>query len=223
MRVIIYVEGPSDKNAMEALLVNLIDKKSEEGVSIEFFQIKGKNNDKGGDAKKDLLLKAPIKAVDILCSNPNSIVILLPDLYPKNKGFTHETFQQLEAGIMNNFSQELREKRIQYERLKERFKVFCFKYEMEALILASESALQDKLGVTSLAVTWTIPVEDQNHDRPPSKIVEQLFRDSGKGYNKTVDAKLILRNTSYQEIAEKCPQCFQPFVEFTEGIQTENF
>ena len=221
MRVIIYVEGPSDKNAMEALLVNLIDQKIEEGVSIEFFQIKGEKNDRGGDAKKDLLLKAPTKAVDILCSTPNSIVILLPDLYPKNKGFPHETFQQLEAGIMENFSQALQKKGIQDERLKERFKVFCFKYEMEALILAAESALQGKLGVTSLAVTWTIPVEDQNHDRPPSKIVEQLFRDSGKGYNKTVDAKLILGNTSYQKNAKKCPLFFKPFVEFREGIQTE--
>jgi hypothetical protein len=226
MRVIIYVEGPSDKNAMEALLVNLIDKKSEEGVSIEFFPIKGGNNDKGGDAKKDLLQKAPTKAVDILCNNPNSVAIILPDLYPKNKGFPHETFQQLKAGIMENFSQALQKKRIQDERLKERFKVFCFKYEMEALILAAESALKDKLGVTDLTdldVTWTIPVENQNHDRPPSKIVEQLFRDSGKGYNKTVDAKLILRNTSYQEITDKCTQCFKPFVEFIEGIQTEKF
>ena len=223
MKVNIYVEGPSDKNAMEALLVNLIEKKSAEGVSINFFQIKGKDNDKGGDAKKDLLLKAPRKAVNILCNNPNSIVILLPDLYPKNKEFPHETFQQLEAGIMKNFSQVLREKRIQDERLKERFKVFCFKYEMEALILAAESGLRRKLGVTSLAVTWTIPVEDQNHDRPPSKIVEQLFKDSGKKYDKPVDPHLILRNTSYQEIAEKCPQCFKPFVEFIEGIQTEKF
>lgn len=220
MRVIIYVEGPSDKNAMEALLEKLIEKKSEEGVSINFFAIKGPNNDRGGDAKKDLLLKAPRKAVDTL-KDPNSIVILLPDLYPKNKEFPHETFQQLEAGIMKNFSQVLREKRIQDERLKERFKVFCFKYEMEALILAAESGLRRKLGVTSLAVTWTIPVEDQNHDRPPSKIVEQLFRDSGKKYDKRVDPQLILRDTSYQEIAEKCPQCFKPFVEFIEGIQTE--
>jgi hypothetical protein len=183
MRVIIYVEGSSDKNAMESLLVNLIDKKSEEGVSIEFFPLKGDKNDRGGDAKKELLLNAPIKAVNILCNNPNSIAIILPDLYPKNKGFPHETFQQLEAGIMENFSQALQKKGIQDERLKERFKVFCFKYEMEALILAAESALRGKLGklkFTSLAVTWTIPVEDQNHDRPPSKIVEQLFRDSGK-------------------------------------------
>ncbi|XZN95317.1 MAG: DUF4276 family protein [Microcoleus sp.] len=222
MRVIIYVEGTSDKNAMEALLEKLIEKKSEEGVSINFFAIKGPNNDRGGDAKKDLLLKAPRKAVDTL-KDPNSIVILLPDLYPKNKEFPHETFQQLEAGIMKNFSQVLREKSIQDERLKERFKVFCFKYEMEALILAAESALRDKLGVTSLAVTWTIPVEDQNHDRPPSEIVEQLFRDSGKKYNKKVDPQLILRKTSYQEIADKCTQCFKPFVEFIEGIHTENF
>ncbi|MEG4291373.1 DUF4276 family protein [Microcoleus sp. C2C3] len=222
MRVIIYVEGPSDKNAMEALLVNLIDQKSEEGVSIKFFAIKGPNNDRGGDAKRDLLLKAPIKAVDTL-NDPNSIVILLPDLYPRNKEFPHETFQQLEAGIMNNFSQALQRKGIQDERLKERFKVFCFKYEMEALILAAESGLRGKLGVTDLDVTWTIPVEDQNHDRPPSKIVEQLFRDSGKKYDKRVDPQLILRDTSYQEITDKCPQCFKPFVEFIEGIQTENF
>ncbi len=226
MRVIIYVEGRSDKNAMEALLVNLIHKKSEEGVSIEFFPIKGGNNDRGGDAKKDLLLNAPTKAVDILCSTPNSIVILLPDLYPRNRGFPHETFQQLEAGIMENFSQALQKKRIQDERLTERFRVFCFKYEMEALILAAESALKDKLGVTDITdldVTWTIPVENQNHNRPPSEIVEQLFRNSGQKYNKTVDPQLILRKTSYQEIAEKCTQCFKPFVEFIEGIQTENY
>jgi len=225
MKVNIYVEGPSDKNAMEALLVKLIEKKSAEGVSINFFAIKGPNNDKGGDAKKDLLLKAPRKAVDTL-KDPNSIVIILPDLYPKNKEFRHETFQELEAGIMKNFSQALQKKGIQDERLKERFKVFCFKYEMEALILAAESALLGKLGklkFTSQDVTWTRPVEDQNHDRPPSKIVEQLFRDSDKKYDKRVDPQLILGKTSYQEIAEQCPQCFKPFVEFIERIQTENF
>ena len=122
---------------------------------------------------------------------------------------------------MENFSQALQKKGIQDERLKARFKVFCFKYEMEALILAAESALRDKLGVTDLEVTWTIPVEDQNHDRPPSKIVEQLFLNSGKKYNKKVDPQLILRNTSYQEITDKCTQCFKPFVKFIEDIQTE--
>ncbi|OCR00477.1 hypothetical protein BCD67_25930 [Oscillatoriales cyanobacterium USR001] len=174
MRVIIYVEGSSDKNAMEVLLESLIAEKLQQGISIEFFPIKGGNNDRGGDAKKELLLNAPTKAVNILCNNPDSIAIILPDLYPQNKGFTHETFQDLEKGIMDKFYQALQKRGIQDERLKERFKIFCFKYEMEALILAAESALQTQLGVTSLTVTWKIPVEDQNHNSPPCQIVEKL-------------------------------------------------
>ena len=50
---------------------------------------------------------------------------------------------------MDNFSQALQKKGIQDERLKERFKVFCFKYEMEALILAAESGLRGKLQIDS--------------------------------------------------------------------------
>jgi hypothetical protein len=220
-KVIIYVEGQSDKYAMEALLESLIIEKLQQGVSINFFPIKGDNNDRGGDAKKELLLNAPKKAVNILCNDPNSIAIILPDLYPQNKGFSHKTFQELEAGIMDKFSQALEKKPIQDKRLQERFKVFCFKYEMEALILAAESALQSKLEATSLTVTWQMPVEDQNHDLPPSKVIEKLFKDSGKIYKKTVDAKLILGNASYQEIADRCPQCFKPFIDFIVGIEAE--
>ncbi|MEY3223120.1 MAG: hypothetical protein RLZZ203_1976, partial [Cyanobacteriota bacterium] len=33
----------------------------------------GKDNDKGGDAKKDLLTKIPIKSVDIIRDKPDSI------------------------------------------------------------------------------------------------------------------------------------------------------
>jgi len=92
---------------------------------------------------------------------------------------------------------------------------------MESLILAAKSELQSKLGVASLTVTWTIPVEDQNHDLPPSKVVDKIFKDYGKVYKKTVDAKLILGNASYQEIADRCSQCFKPFIDFIGGIQAE--
>lgn len=218
MRVIIYVEGASDKTALEALLTPLIAAKSQQGISIEFFPVKGSDNARGGDAKKDLLTKIPIKAVNILKNNSRAIVIILPDLYPKNKGFTHETVQELEQGIMNQFAQALRNKGINDERIKERFRVFCLKYELEALILAAESELANRLEVDSLTVTWKIPVEDQNHDVPPSRVVEQLFRDNGKTYKKTVDAPLILGNISCQTIVERCPQCFQPFVQFIEQV-----
>ena len=220
MRVIIYVEGSSDKDALEALLAPLIADKYQQGVGIEFFPVKGSNNERGGDAKEDLLMKFPIKAATILQNDPNAIVILLPDLYPKNKGFPHETFAELKGGILNNFEEALRAKGIEDERIKKRFQVFCFKYELEALILAAESELANRLEVKPLRITWKVPVEDQNHGDPPSKLLQKLFKDCGKTYKKTVDASIILgmESVSYQAIAERCHQCFKPFVEFLEGL-----
>jgi hypothetical protein len=72
-----------------------------------------------------------------------------------------------------------------------------------------------------IPISWTTPVEEQNHENSPRKIVEQLFKNYGKRYNNTVDATVILRSDVYQkiqEIAERCPQCFKPFVEFLESL-----
>jgi Domain of unknown function (DUF4276) len=218
MKVEIYVEGTSDKYAMEALLSHLIEEKLQQGIGIEFFPVKGNNNDRGGNAKKDLLTKTPTKAVDIIRNNPTTIVVVMPDLYPQNVGFDHETVQELENGILDNFNQVLQSKRINDNRLRERFRVFCFKHDLEALILAAESQLISVLGVNSLAVTWTKPVEDQNHNVPPKNIVEEIFRKCGNKYKGTVDAPRILGSVRYQDIAEQCPQAFRPFVEFLENI-----
>jgi len=218
MKVEIYVEGPSDKYAMQALLLHLIEEKLQQGIRIEFFPVKGNNNDRGGNAKKDLLTKTPAKAVNIIRNNPTTIVVIMPDLYPKNLGFDHETIQELENGILESFNQVLQSKGITDNRLRERFKVFCFKHELEALILAAESQLTSILGVNSLNVRWTIPVEDQNHNVPPKEIVEEIFRRCGKKYDPKVDAPRILGNARYQDIAQQCPQAFGLFVEFLENI-----
>ncbi len=59
----------------------------------------------------------------------------------KIKGFAHETFPELEHGILKKFEEALKKKQINDDSLKERFKVFCFKHDLESLILASESQL----------------------------------------------------------------------------------
>lgn len=218
MKVEIYVEGTSDKYALEALLSHLIDEKLQQGIRIEFFPVKGSNNDRGGNAKKDLLTKIPIKAVNIIRNNPSAIVVIMPDLYPKNIGFDHQTIQELENGILENFNQVLQSKQINDNRLRERLRVFCFKHDLEALILAAESQLISILDVNSLPLTWTRPVEDQNHDVPPKNIVEEIFRRYGKKYKGTIDAPNILVSARYQDIAEQCPQAFRPFVEFLENL-----
>jgi hypothetical protein len=100
----------------------------------------------------------------------------------------------------------------------ERFKTFCFKYELEALILAAEAALALRLETSHIPVTWRIPVEDQNNIHPPKHIVEALFHEHQQRYIETVDAPLILGLADYHAIETACPQCFQPLVAYLEAL-----
>ena len=213
MKVIIYVEGPSDKLALNELLKPLIEIKLKQGVSINFFETPA------GDRKLSLLTKVPVRAVNILINDPSSLVIALPDLYPKNKGFPHNTFSELEHGLIENFKNSLKQKNISInDTLLKRFRVFCFKHDLEALLLAAEESLQDRLGGKPLNIFWKKPVEDQDHNYPPKYVIEDLFKQHGRKYKDTIDAPLILHNISYQIIEERCHQCFRPFVEYLEEI-----
>lgn len=216
--VIVYVEGPSDKGAMEALLAPLLQQKQEEGITIKFFEVPK------GDKKESVLIKVPIRAVDIIRNRRHAVVVAMPDLYPRDKGFKHKTFDELEAGILKNFDAALRSRGVEDDiRLEEHFRVFCFKYDLESLILASEEALRNRLGIEHLKVTWQIPVEDQDHNHPPKRIVEKLFEEHGQSYEGTDDAPAILRRSDYQGIAKRCPQCFKPFVDFLTNLQPASY
>jgi len=218
MNVTVYVEGASDKLAMEALLAPLLEQKLQEGVAIEFFETPD------GDRKISLLTKVPKKAVNILRNDPYSIVVAMPDLSPKNKGFPHETFAELQSGILKNFHAALQSKGITNDsRFKKRFQVFCFQHDLEALILAAPEALASRLGVKALEINWKIPVEEQNHHKYPKMIVDDLFRSFGQRYKDTVDAPAILGTVDYQQITDRCCQCFKPFVEFLAGIKSDTF
>ena len=219
MYVVIYVEGSSDRDSLEFLLESLIAKKQERGITIKFASVKGKHNQRGGDAKKDILTKMPERAVDFLRNQPESVIVLMPDLYPKNKGFPHETFAELERGIMERFSRALEAKGLADDsRFRERFKVFCFQHDLEVLILAAEAELKEYLGVDSLKISWRIPVEEQNHDLPPKRIVERVFESCGKKYQESIDAPLILGSANYQEISDRSPHSFKPFIDFLESF-----
>jgi hypothetical protein len=212
-RAIIYVEGASDKNALTVLLAPLIERKQQAGVSIDIFETPD------GDRKFSILTKAPIRAVNILRNDPGAVVVALPDLYPRNKGFPHETFQTLVDGIMHKFDVALQEKGLSdIHLIQSRFKVFCFKHDLEVLLLAAEESLIRQFGNKPLGVSWRKPVEDQNQDHPPKFIVEEIYRQHGQKYRDTIDAPSILRGVLYQDIAERCPQCFKPFIEFLEGL-----
>lgn len=212
-RVCVYVEGPSDRLAMEALLGPLLDNARQRGVIISFYE------PAEGDRKKVLLTKVPVKAANMLINDPTIVVAVVPDLYPRNKGFPHETFEQLQAGIMERFRDAVARKGGGGDAsLESRMRVFCFKHDLEALLLACPDALARRIGAGRLQCDWSIPVENQNHGRPSKRVVEDLFRGHGKRYRDTADAPMTLRGQDYVAVADACPQCFRPFVHWLAGL-----
>ena len=201
--VFVYLEGPSDQLGMEKLLANAIETALNTGNSVGFYPMGGK------DA---LLNKGPLKALNILRNKPNSWVFLVPDLYPQNMSFAHSTYDELKRELEKRFRSELKRKKCA-DRLKERFLVHCFKYDLEVLLLASDQALMQRLGTTKFTQTWANPVEDQDHHRPPKRVVKDLFSDAGKKYKETADVPWILERSDYNELQNKCPQNFKPFLE----------
>jgi len=211
--VLLYFEGPSDIAVMEVLFGSLIAEKAAAGVSIKLLKADA------GDRKQTLLEKIPVKAARILQKMATTVVAIVPDLYPPNKGPKHSTFEEMREGAEGVFAEEC--DRIAPgcgRELSERFKVFCFKYDLEVLLLASPESLKNRLGISTLSVSWAHPVEDQNHGDPPKFVVRRLFERHGHFYDGPTDAPLILSNCDYRALAEACPQCFKPFVEFLENL-----
>jgi hypothetical protein len=119
---------------------------------------------------------------------------------------------------MRVFVEAVREKGEDVERFSGRFHAFCFKHDLEVLLLAADEQLRRRLGAHRLQRTWAEDVEDQNHDIPPKRIIEALYREHERAYG-VAEASIILEDADYKEIAERCPQCFKPFIEFLTSLQ----
>lgn len=206
MKVIVYVEGKGDRLCLETLLRPLLKAKEAIGVSIPFVEMQR------GDRKKTLLTKAPQKAALAILNDPQNCVVILPDLYPPNKGFDHRTCGELQDGVLRKFHEEISHRHGTDDRLADRFHVFCLIHDLEVLLLAAEEQLIAACGLT--VPTWTRPVEHQDHDKPPKRIVEGLIR----GYAPAIDGPRILANADYRVIASRCPQGFGKFVAFLESV-----
>lgn len=213
MNILVYVEGESDKLALETLLAHEIARLQQAGTSLRFFPAPS------GDAKKHVLLRVPERAASILANDESAVVVALPDLYPANKGFRHDTCGEIEAQQRQHVERLLRQ-RGSDERALARFHTFCLKHDLEALVLAAEESLAARLAVAPAALRgrWRVPVEDQDLEHPPKRVVEELFRERGLRYDGRVDAPLILRDARLDALVERCPQCFKPFVEWLRSL-----
>lgn len=209
MRVIVYVEGPSDQKALEALLKPIIDVGRGKGIGISL-------SPQGG--KAPILQDVPRKAADHLQQHPNDWVFALPDLYPMasydDGPDRHRSFAELSQLLQNRFKARAAKLNLS-EETRRHFRVHCLKHDLEAMLLAAPDVLRKRLKTTdALRDGWRRPVENQNDNKPPKRIVEELFKKYRKkpGYVDTSDAVWILEHASLEAIEAACAQRFAPFV-----------
>jgi hypothetical protein len=207
VKVIVYVEGPSDKRALEALLEPIIDVARKRGVGISLSPQNG---------KAPILNDVPRRAADHLQQHPADWIFALPDLYPMayydGTPSEHRSFDQLVRLLRDRF--EARAAKIHVpEPARAHFRVHCLKHDLEVLLLAAPEQLRQRLK-TKDALRFRVPVEDQNDSRPPKRIVEELFRKYRRkpDYVDTEDAVWVLQRASLDAVVTACAQRFAPFV-----------
>lgn len=217
MKVLVYVEGPGDRAALEALLSSVIAIGQGNGVGIRFLPQGGKHA---------VLNDVPRKAAGHIHDRPEDWVFAAPDLYPMSAfdgtPNEHRSFNDLRNLLWHRFLQCAQELGLPPD-VHRHFRIHCLKYDLEVLLLASRDALRERLGTGHLLQNrWRNPVEDQDDGRPPKHIVEELFEQYRRrpGYNPTIDAPWILRRSPLDDVVNACPQRFAPFVNELRAIAT---
>jgi len=214
MKVWIYVEGESDRLGLRTLWTNWLEQLRAAGHGIKIIPL---------TSKSQFFRKIGPRAAEKLCANNEDIVIGLPDLYPNQEyvgtQFEHRDLTQLMTVQTNEVSNALQNifsvNRPQVRQLLERFLPSALKHDLEMLLLAAQGQLRSYLGTPDRLGNWRNPVEDQNQNHPPKRIVEELFRTKSRtrhAYRDTRDASAVLRNVTdiktiiYNETNQiKCP------------------
>lgn len=210
MRVLVYVEGPSDRVALQALLDPLVAQARQQQVGISFIPLEGKPR---------LLDSVAGKAANHLQEHPDDWVFALPDLYPmsefENTPNRHHSFLDLKQLLSTRFDAAAKKLGLDASTYAH-FRVHCLKHDLEVLLLAALDALRARLGTTdALKNQWRLPVEDQNDGQPPRRIVEGLFAKYKRRsrYDGTTDAPWILGHADLDTLVRACPQRFAPLID----------
>lgn len=203
MKVVVYVEGTSDKSGLQALLKPIIGEASRRKIGISFSPQEG---------KAAILDSVPGTAARHLLKHREDWVFALPDLYPMAY-YGHGSFAEMSRSLRDRFREHAAQIQLP-EADHRRFRVHCLKHDLESLILAAPDVLRRRLGTQdALRGAWRQPVEDQNDRKPPKYVVQELFKKYRKkpGYEPS-DTTWILSKARLEEVEAACPQHFAPFL-----------
>ena len=203
MKIWIFVEGDSEVRALSALLNGWKQQLGKKSWGIKLVNLDGKSN---------YFKRIGPRAVERLLHDTRDLVVGLPDLYPNrdyaNTKYKHNNLEELRDVQTRLVKQILQQevRRADIDGHIARFYPSALKHDLEVLLLAATSQLQSRLKMSNKPSGWRQPPEEQNQDRPPKRIVEDLFqRELKRSYRENTDSDAILRDADLREVAEQCP------------------
>lgn len=208
MKVWVFVEGKSDKEALSVLWNEWRRKLRNKGWGIQFIPLENKSK---------YLKKIGARAAEKLLFDVNDLVVGLPDLYPNqnyvNTEYKHDNLDELAKVQMRLVKRYLQKKRLPgINRYMNRFYSGALSHDLEMLLLAVPNELKSRLGMSNKPSGWQRPPEEQNQNRPPKKIIQKLFLEKlRRSYKETVDSHAILSNVSIRDVLfdehgrDQCP------------------
>ena len=192
MKVWVFVEGESDKIALNTLWTSWRSELGSKGWGIQIHPL---------DDKSRYFRKIGPRAAEKMVHDDRDLVVGLPDLYP-NGAYSHTEFKHDDLSELKGVQTRLVRDALQTvfnlspknaESTMTRFFPSALKHDLEVLLLAAVDELRQALGTEETLGRWRHPVEDQNQRTPPKYVVEDLFRTKkGRCYRDTVHAKAVL-------------------------------
>ena len=220
MKIFIYVEGPSDKKALEELFKGYKEQLRDQRHGLAFLHLKNKSR---------FLAKIGPRAAEKLADNDDDRVVALPDLYPNRDyaqtPYAHPDLNRLRCLMSDLVAEALRAHFAFGPRAVRqalcRFCASALKHDLEMLLLAAWPRLKEYIAAPRDAAGWRHPVEEQDQAKPPKRVVERLFMSSRqRAYRDTIDAPEVLRRvegisellyTAYGQL--ECP-VFKAFLDW---------
>jgi hypothetical protein len=196
MKVWVFVEGESDRIALNTLWASWRTGLGKKGWGIQIHPL---------DDKSRYFRKIGHRAAEKVVNNDHDLVVGLPDLYP-NAEYSHTEFKHADLPELKAVQTRLVQNALltvfllsptNAQARLARFFPSALKHDLEALLLAAVDELRQTLGTEETLGKWRHPVEDQNQQKPPKYVVEELFRTKkGRCYRDTVHARAVLEKVT---------------------------
>jgi hypothetical protein len=190
MKIVLFVEGHTEKKALPEFFKRWLDPQLPERIGIKVVRFEGWRDYYDEIAKKVSMNLSGKAGADVVGAI-GLLDLYGPTFYPPEKSTAVERYAWAKEHI---------EKRVDHPDFRQHFAM----HETEGWILSEPSILPSP--VSAALPRRCVQPETVNFDEPPAKLLERLYREKlRKGYKKVTDGANLFQSLSPDVARAKCP------------------